>query len=97
MEDIKPDKAVDNRNPDGTFGPGNNANPDGRPKGKTMKEFAREFLLKMNDEEKIEWLRSLGKDIVWKMAEGNPHQDTDVTTQGEKLELGVIVLPSKEE
>lgn len=63
------------------------ANPYGRPKGKTMKEFAREFLLKMSDDEKVEWLKSLGKDIVWRMAEGNPHQTTDVTSGGKPLPL----------
>ena len=29
----EPIKTGENRNPDGTFGPGNNANPKGRPKG----------------------------------------------------------------
>ena len=53
-------------------------NPKGRPVGKTMKEFARDFLLKMTDDEKVEWLKSLGKDIVWKMAEGNPPDDITV-------------------
>jgi ribosomal protein L31E len=53
-------------------------NPKGRPKGKTMKEFAREFLLKMSDDEKVKWLKSLGQDIVWKMAEGNPPDDITV-------------------
>ena len=35
----EPIKAVENRRPDGTFGPNNNANPEGRPKGKTLKEY----------------------------------------------------------
>jgi hypothetical protein len=61
-------------------------NPKGRPVGKTLKEFAREMLLTMNDEEKIEYLRTLPKDIVWRMAEGNPHQTQDMTTNGEKLQ-----------
>ena len=81
----EPNKSVDNRREDGTFGVGNVANPNGRPPGKTMKEFAREFLLKMDDEEKVEWLKSLGKDIVWKMAEGNPHQTSD-----EKVEVEIV-------
>ena len=65
------------RDEKGRLLPGNTANPNGRPKGKTMKEFAREFLMSMGDEEKVEWLKSLGKDIVWKMAEGNPHNSED--------------------
>lgn len=64
-------------------------NAKGRPKGKTMKEFARDFLLKMDDDEKVTWLKSLGKDIVWKMAEGMPKQDTttEVTFPASLIEL----------
>jgi len=54
------------------FGPGNNANPNGRPKGKTLKEFAREYLQSLPDDRKIEYLATLPEDVVWKMAEGNP-------------------------
>jgi len=57
--------------------PGNSGNPNGRPRGKTLKEFAREMLMKMNDEEKIEYLKELPKEIVWRMSEGNPHQTSD--------------------
>ena len=44
MEETKdkienPNKSVENRRADGTFGPGNIANPTGRPKGKTLKEW----------------------------------------------------------
>ena len=87
MDDVvkDPNKSVDNRKPDGTFGPGNNANPHGRPKGKTLKEFAREYLSSLPDEKKTEYLDQLPKDIVWKMAEGNPANATDVTSNGESL------------
>lgn len=67
------------------FGAGNNANPNGRPKGKTLKEFAREYLQSLPDERKIEYLATLPEDIVWKMAEGNPQQDSDITSGGEKI------------
>ena len=40
------------RDDKGRLLPGHAGGP-GRPKGKTMKEFAREFLLKMSDEEKV--------------------------------------------
>ena len=65
-------------------------NPDGRPKGKTMKEFAREFLLQMSDDKKTAWLKTLQPDVVWKMAEGNPHQTSDETV---KLLIPKPILP----
>jgi len=71
------------RNPDGTFPPGVSGNPNGRPPGKTLKDFAREFLSNMTDEAKLEYLEKLPKEIVWKMAEGNPAQD--LTSAGEKI------------
>src|SRR6185436_14036639 len=72
-----PIKPVDNRNPDGTFGPNNNANPNGRPKGKTLKEWMREKLLTMTEEQREEFLKDIPKDLQWRMAEGNPKQDTE--------------------
>lgn len=79
----EPVKVEENwRNPDGTLKEGHP--PLGhRPKGKTMKEFAREFLMSMSDEDKIKFLNSLSKDIVWKMAEGNPQ--TDITSGGKEI------------
>lgn len=80
----EPFKTEVKRNPDGTFAD-NTAPGPGRPKGKTMKEFARDFLMNMSDEAKLEFLNSLSKDIVWKMAEGNPHNTEDITSKGEKI------------
>lgn len=73
------------------FKEGNNANPNGRPKGKTLKEFAREYLQSLPDERKIEYLATLPEDIVWKMAEGNPANATDLTSKGERI----VVMPSE--
>ena len=56
---------------------GVSGNPNGRPKGKTLKEFAREYLESLPDEEKIDYLASLPTEIVWKMAEGNPKNDIE--------------------
>ena len=67
------------------FKAGNNANPTGRPKGKTLKEFAREYLQSLPDDRKIEYLATLPEEIVWKMAEGNPDNKTDTHVTGEVL------------
>lgn len=57
---------------------GQSGNPAGRPKTKTMKEWAREFLSNMSEEGRIEYLQKIDPDIVWKMAEGNPKNDLEL-------------------
>jgi hypothetical protein len=58
---------------------GVSANPAGRPKGKTLKTFAREYLEAIPDEEKLEYLASIDPKIVWEMAEGKAKQDVEVS------------------
>lgn len=67
-----PNKAVENRRLDGTFGAGNNANPAGRPKGKSLKEYWKQRFADMTDEEKLAFSNSVAPELLWKMAEGNP-------------------------
>lgn len=71
--------------------PGQSGNPAGRPVGKTLKVWAREFLEDLPDDKKLEFLREMEPDIVWRMAEGNPHQTQDTEVKGK-----VIVEISKE-
>lgn len=52
---------------------GQSGNPKGRPKEKTLKEFARKFLGNLTDEERIKYFKGLSPEFVWKMAEGQPH------------------------
>ena len=66
---------------------GQSGNPAGRPKGKTMKDYAREMLECMTDEERQDFMHGLPKEIIWKMAEGNPANATDLTSGGEKLAI----------
>lgn len=76
---MEPNNTEYKRKEDGTFTVGTAPGP-GRPKGKTMKEFAREFLMNMDDEQKLAWLKGLSDETIWKMAEGNPHQTSDITS-----------------
>ena len=71
--------------PDGTFGPNNNANPNGRPKTKTIKERVKEWLDEHPDDMSafVEHFVRENKELAWQMLEGRPQQD--VTTAGEKL------------
>lgn len=69
---------------------GQSGNPNGRPKGKTLKEFAREYLESLPDDEKVEYLASLPTEIVWKMAEGNPENKTDVTSDGKQIAVNLV-------
>lgn len=61
---------------------GQSGNPEGRPKGKTLKEYCKDFLACMTEEERQEFLNGLSKETIWKMAEGNPQ--TDTTVKGDK-------------
>ena len=81
-----PIKSVDNRQPDGTFGPGNVANPNGRPKGKSLKEYWKQKFSDMTDKQKERFTKKISPELLWKMAEGNPENKTDLTSDGEKLQ-----------
>lgn len=68
---------------------GQSGNLKGRPKGKTMKEWAKDYLSRMTDEERDEFMLGIPKENIWRMAEGNPETKTDVTSGGLPL-----ILPS---
>lgn len=83
----EPAKQENIRNPDGTFKKGVSGNLAGRPKGKTLKEWRREKLMEMSDDERLEFLKTIPNSEQWRMAEGNP--DTKNETTGE---LKVLLL-----
>ena len=58
----------------------------GRKKGLTLKEYSRNYLAKMSDEERTKYLNGLDRDLIWRMAEGNPATDTKIDIKA-KLEV----------
>lgn len=92
MSQEKQDEIKPARDEKGRLLPGNTANPKGRPKGKTLKDFAREFYMNKTEEEKIEYIETVEKakpGFSWQMAEGNPKQDTESNI---KVELPTPIL-----
>lgn len=64
------------------FKKGQSGNPGGRPKGPSMKTWAQNKLATMTEEERENFLDGLPKDILWRMAEGQPHQSTETEVKG---------------
>lgn len=76
------------RNEKGQLLPGQTANIYGRPKGKTLKEYAREYYSLKTDDEKRDYIEKLEEKkpgFAWSMAEGNPETKTDITTGGQPI------------
>ena len=60
---------------------GQSGNPKGRPKGKTAKERAKDYLTAMNDEEFENFLHGIDKKTIWEMAEGKAKQDIEANVE----------------
>lgn len=61
------------------FKKGQSGNPGGRPAGKSLKEYAKEMIAAMTEEERQEYLMGIDKKVIWEMAEGKAKQDTTIT------------------
>lgn len=76
---------------------GQSGNPGGRPVGsKSMKTWIKEKLATMTDEEREVFLEGLPKGDLWKMAEGNPENKTDLTSGGAVIPILVKIVDAKD-
>ena len=79
---MEPNNTEYKRQEDGTFAVGTAPGP-GRKPGKTMKEYAKEWFELKSQEDKDAYIQELEKKrpgFAWTMAEGNPHNTTDLTS-----------------
>ncbi len=72
------------------FKKGTSGNPKGRPPGKSLKTYVREYFEGLDDKGKAEFLRHVDPAVVWRMAEGNPQ--SDMTSGGKPIEGNTIVI-----
>lgn len=70
---------------------GQSGNPGGRPKGSSMKEYVRNKLLTMTEEEREDFLEGIDKKTIWEMAEDKAKQgvDGDITLTSKVVKLDV--------
>jgi hypothetical protein len=64
---------------------GQSGNPKGRPPGKSLKVWVREYFEQLPEEGKIEFLNKIDPEIAWRMGEGNPQSDVDVKSGGKSF------------
>lgn len=84
------------------FGPNNNANPNGRPKGSRNRSTILKELLDLNDNELKMHMAQIKKAIessdtsaynaVLDSAYGKPQQQTDITTNGESIKENITPI-----
>jgi hypothetical protein len=72
VEPVNPIKSVDNRQPDGKFGPGNNANPKGRPpKGWALSDLIEDGMDEEEPKTKKQFKELIIKRLIVECVNGN--------------------------
>lgn len=66
---------------------GQSGNPSGRPKGISLKEYAKMKLASMTDDEREEFFQGIDKRVIWEMAEGKAESKTDLTSGGQPIQF----------
>lgn len=110
MSEVKPNLIGDNRQPDGKFGPGNIANPNGRPPGSlSLVKILKDKLEQVPEGSKKSYAELLVERItksaiqdgndqqiknILQYVEGMPMQRTDITSDGKELNL-LVYKPEK--
>jgi hypothetical protein len=78
------------------FKKGQSGNPSGKKKGTvSLKTWAKKYLQTLSDEDKLTFMEGLPKEIIWKMAEGNPHSTQDTNVDGNITIQGVEISVRK--
>lgn len=79
----------------GAWVKGQSGNPAGRPKGPTIKEWVKERMLAMNDEERDKFLEGIPKLAIWEMIEGKAQETKNISVTVPRPILGGITQDSE--
>ncbi len=98
QSEIKPKKSRTAHLKPWQYKKGQSGNAGGKPVGAvSMKTYVRNKLLSMTDDERETFLEGVDKRVIWEMGESKASQGIGQADDLEKLDLGVVILPKKNE